>query len=125
MTYEQKRTQLQRIITDLMEKDDADPVTKVLINPIGLDMEDGINRQYAFLVGHRAHVNGIKVAVEVYLVLTETGRLPEKLPAFLPKDPFTGGDFIYEVTDEGFALRCQGEEFLKRKNRFLEFKVHK
>jgi len=63
--------------------------------------------------------------VEVYLALANAGQLPEKLPDHLPKDPFTGRDFIYEITDEGFALRCQGKDFLNRKYRLLEFKIKK
>ena len=78
---------------------------------------------YDFQVEQEAWINGIKTAVEVYLVLAKTGKLPEKLPDHLPKDPFTGKDFGYEITDEGFALRCAGEEFKKRKKSLLEFRV--
>jgi hypothetical protein len=123
MTYEQKRTQMQRLINKQMEGDGTDSVIKAILLS-GINMGVGeIDRQYPFLVGHAAHINGIKTAVEVYLVVAKTGQLPEKLPDHLPKDPFTGKDFVYEITDEGFALRCQDEEFLRRKNRFLEFKV--
>ena len=125
ITYEQKRTQMQRLINKQMEGDGNDSVIKAILLS-GINMGVGeIDRQYPFLVGHAAHINGIKTAVEVYLVLAKTGQLPEKLPDGLPKDPFTGQDFVYEITDEGFALRCQGEDFLSRKNRFLEFKVKK
>jgi hypothetical protein len=78
---------------------------------------------YPYQVMHQARINGIKAAVEVYLVLAKTGRLPEKLPEYLPKDPFTSEDFVYEITDEGFALRCQGEDFQKGRRTLLEFKV--
>ena len=78
---------------------------------------------YELQVGHEAHINGIKAAVEVYLVVAKTGRLPRELPDHLPKDPFTGRDFVYEITDEGFTLRCQSEEVPQRKD--LEFKVRK
>ena len=121
MTYEQKCAQMQSFINKLTEADGIDPVAKCAI--FVSDTRGMIERQYPFLVGHAAHINGIKAAVEVYLVVAKTGRLPEKLPDHLPKDPFTGQDFVYEITDEGFALRCQGKEFLRRKNRFLEFKV--
>ena len=125
MTYEQKRAQMQRLIDKLMEGDGTDSLVKAILLS-GINMGVGrIDRQYPFLVGHAAHINGIKAAVEVYLVLAKTGQLPEKLPDHLPKDPFTGRDFVYEITDEGFALRCQDEEFLRRKNRFLEFKVQR
>jgi hypothetical protein len=123
MTYEQKRAQMQRLIKKLKEEDGTDPVLKCVIFVPGMD--GMIDRQYPFLVGHAAHINGIKAAVEVYLVVAKTGQLPEKLPDHLPKDPFTGKDFVYEITDEGFALRCHDKEFLRRKNRFLEFKVKK
>ncbi len=81
--------------------------------------------RYPYRVGHQAHINGVKAAVEVYLVIAKTGQLPKTLPDGLPKDPFTGRDFVYEITDDGFALRCQGKEFLSRKNRWLDFKVRK
>lgn len=123
MTYEQKRAQMQRLIDKLKEGDSTDPVVKSVILVLGIDRI--IERQFPFLVGHAAHINGIKTAVEVYLVKAKTGQLPKKLPDGLPKDPFTGRDFVYEITDEGFSLRCQDEEFLRRKNQFLEFKVKK
>ena len=123
MTYEQKQTQMQRLIDKLTEEDSIDPLVKCVILISGTP--GMIEQQYPFIVGHSAHINGIKAAVEVYLALAKTGQLPEKLPDHLPKDPFTGRDFVYEITDEGFALRCQGEEFLKRKYRLLEFKVKK
>ncbi len=121
MTYEQKQTQMQRLIDKLTEEDGIDPVVKYVIFVSGTP--GMIERQYPYLVGCAAHINGIKAAVEIYLVIAKTGRLPKTLPDGLPKDPFTGRDFVYEITDEGFALRCQGEEFLSRKNQFLEFKV--
>lgn len=125
MTFEQKRAQMQALIDKQMKANGTNSVIKaIFLSGISLGI-DRIDRQYPFLVGHQAHINGIKAAVEVYLVLAKTGKLPEKLPDYLPKDPFTGRDFVYEITDEGFALRCQDEEFLKRKNQFLEFKVQK
>jgi hypothetical protein len=123
MTYEQKVDQMHKSYQELMEEDSTDTVIKYVILLSGT--QGMIDSQYPFIVGHQAHINGIKAAVEVYLELAKTGNLPEKLPDYLPKDPFTGQDFDYEITDEGFALRCQGEEFLRRKNQFLEFKVHK
>jgi hypothetical protein len=84
-----------------------------------------INSRFESQVRHTAQINSIKAAVEIYLVLAKTGQLPEKLPEYLPKDPTTGRNFIYEITDEGFALHYKGEEFIRRKNRFLEFKVKK
>jgi hypothetical protein len=114
---------MQRIVSKLTEADGAEPVTKYILfmkNVGGM-----IDIQYRVYVEHQAYINGIKAAVETYLVLAKTGRLPKTLPEGLPKDPSTGRDFIYEITDEGFALRCQNEKFLSRPNRRLEFKVKK
>ncbi len=120
MIYEQKLVQMNGLFNEKMKGDNTDPVVKNMINMVGR-----IDRNYSSLIEHTAYVNGIKAAVEVYLALANAGQLPEKLPDHLPKDPFPGRDFIYEITDEGFALRCQGKDFLNRKYRLLEFKVKK
>ena len=122
-TYEQKLAQMQRLISKLTEADDADPVTKDTLTM--MNMRGMINIVYPHHVWHQANINCIKAAVEVYLIVAKTGRLPESLPDYLPKDPSTGQDFVYEITDEGFALHCQDEKFLSRYSRRLEFKVKK
>ena len=76
---------------------------------------------YSYQVGRLAYTNSVKAAVEVYLIVAKTGRLPEKLPEYVPKDPFTGLDFVYETTDEGFTLRCQGDNTYEHK--VLAFKA--
>ena len=121
IAYEQKRADMQRIISKLTEADDTDPVIKDIL--IITNMKGTINREYTSYVEHQAYINGIKAAVEVYLVVAKIGRLSETLPDGLPKDPSTGRDFIYEITDEGFALHCQDEKFLSRQSEKLEFKI--
>jgi hypothetical protein len=119
MLYEQKYAKMKSLTDKFREKYIDDPVIAVVIKGSGMDYM--IDTIYPIEIGHMALTNGIKAAVEVYLVLAKTGELPEKLPGYLPKDPFTGQDFVYKITDEGFALRCRGEEYLN--NQFLEFKV--
>ena len=110
----------------MMEDDATDPIVKGFISPSGMNMKGQIVLAYSRgHIEHEARVNGTKAAVEIYLVLAKTGDLPEKLPDHLPKDPFTSLDFGYEITDEGFALRCHGEDFKERKKSLLEFKVKK
>ena len=121
IAYEHKRAKMQRIISKLTEADDTDPLTKNIL--IMINMREQINREYTSYVEHQAYINGVKAAVEVYLVVAKTGQLPETLPDGLPKDPSSGRDFVYEITDEGFALRCQDKKFLSRSSRRLEFKV--
>ncbi|MHC4329776.1 MAG: hypothetical protein ACYSWW_16805, partial [Planctomycetota bacterium] len=122
MTYEQKLSQIHGHINKTMEEDSTEPLAKAIISLDSMNMKGTIDNHYPFRIEHVAHADGIKAAVEVYLVVDKTGQLPEKLPSHLPKDPFTGQDFLYEITGEGFALRCQGEDFLKS---LLEFKVYR
>ncbi|MCK4787503.1 MAG: hypothetical protein KAV87_27340, partial [Desulfobacteraceae bacterium] len=120
MPYEKTYTEIQRLINKLEEQANSDPV--IILWPCVLV----IDNMYELQVRHTAEFNALKAAIEIYLVKAKTGQFPEKLPDGLPKDPYTGGDFGYEITDEGFALRCQGEEFQKgRMRQRLEFKVKK
>jgi hypothetical protein len=121
IAYEQKLSEMQKIINKLMEADDTDPVTKDILFTINIRAQ--INGGYTSYVEHQAYVDGFKAAVEVYLIMAKTGRLPKTLPDGLPKDPSSGKDFIYEITDEGFTLRCRDEKFLSSPSRRLEFKV--
>ena len=61
----------------------------------------------------KTHDNAIKSAIEIYLIKAKTGKLPETLPAGLPNDMFSGGDFEYEITDTGFILRCQQRDLAR------------
>ena len=45
-----------------------------------------------------------EAAIEIYLQAARSGSVPTKLPAGVPKDPFTGQDFAYQKTEEGFTL---------------------
>ena len=69
--------------------------------------------------------NAIKVALDIYVVKAKTGQLPDKLPAGLPKDLFSGKDFKYEKTTDGFVLRCRGKDLEKDETYKYEFKVKK
>jgi len=62
-----------------------------------------------------ADANATKAGVGVCLQYARAGRLPEVLPAGLPKDPFSGQDFQYERTPAGFILRCRGKDLAKDK----------
>lgn len=80
---------------------------------------------YRMSVNHRARMNALKAAIEIYLIRARTGKLPDVLPDGLPKDPYTCRDFGYEIVEGGFALRCQGEDFQReRPRRSLEFEIH-
>jgi len=72
-----------------------------------------------------AHANAVKAAIEVMLRRGKAGRLPDAIPAGLPKDPFSGKDFEYEKTGEGFIFRCRGKDLNRDEIHQYEFKVKK
>jgi len=67
--------------------------------------------------------NAVRAAIEIYIQKAKTGQLPETLPAGLPKDLFSGKDFRYEKTTDGFTLRCRGKDLDKNETYKYEFKV--
>ena len=78
--------------------------------------------EYKYWIRHKAYFNIMKSSIEIYLVKVQTGKLPEKLPEYLPKDPLNGQDFIYEISNEGFTLRSS-VNMNTRNNIYLEFKI--
>jgi hypothetical protein len=64
-------------------------------------------------------------AVDIYIINAKTGDLPNAIPAGLPRDLFSGEDFEYEKTADGFILRCQAKDLLKDEIYEYEFKVAK
>jgi hypothetical protein len=82
------------------------------------------DRIYTIDIRTKTICNALRTAVEIYIIKAKSGKLSDTLPAGLPGDLFSGTDFKYEKTADGFALRCQGEEFQTgHMRRILEFKV--
>jgi hypothetical protein len=73
---------------------------------------------------HNTLCNRLKVALEIYLIKAQTGKLPDVLPAGLPKDIYSGKDFVYEKTTDGFILHSKGEDLAEYYDKY-EFKVRK
>jgi hypothetical protein len=82
-------------------------------------------KAYNRSVGANAINNATRTAVEIYIIKATTGKLPDVLPADSPKDPYSGGDFEYEKTKEGFILRCHAEDLENNEIHQYEFKVCK
>lgn len=78
--------------------------------------------EYKYWIRHKAYFNIMKSSIEIYLVKAQTGKLPEKLPEYLPKDPLNGQDFIYEISNKGFTLKSS-VDMNTRNNIYLEFKA--
>jgi len=67
--------------------------------------------------------NAIRVAVRIYITKAKAGQLPDKLPAGMPKDLFSGQDFEYEKNDNGFTLRCRAKDLPDGKIHEYQFKI--
>lgn len=120
ISYEDKCAEIQRLTKKLKEEYGSDPAAEYVIFWSEVDR---MVQHYRIQVGDTACSNALKAAVEVYLVLAKTGQLPDKLPDRLPKDPFSGKDFEYDITKEGFVLRCRVKPIDEREVRQYEFKV--
>jgi hypothetical protein len=73
----------------------------------------------------RTHFNAVITALDLYVARAKTGRLPDALPQNALKDLFSGKDFEYEKTKDGFVLRCRGKDLDKDEIYEYEFKVKK
>lgn len=68
--------------------------------------------------------NALTTGIEILSTNTRTGKLPPALPAHMPKEHFSGLDFVYEKTSTGFVLSCQAldpNKKNKKKNLKFEF----
>ena len=74
---------------------------------------------------NKTQFNAVLAGIEIYIIKIKTGKLPDELPAGLPKDLFSGKDFLYEKTDAGFTLTGQGKDLDKDIVQKYEFKVAK
>jgi len=106
----------QNIIQEAEENPDA-TLTSISLPALG--------KIYDIAVRRKTHSNAIQAAIEIYIIKAKTRRLPDKLPGGLPKDLFSGKDFEYERTKDGFILRCQGKDLDKDEIHQYEFKVRK
>jgi hypothetical protein len=104
MLYEKAYPAIQKLVRDLGEKVNSDPIGKIVAENITW-MAEIVPRFYTTQVLSATRFNAFSVALELYLERAETGRLPEKLRGSYPKDIYSGRDFIYVVTGSKFLLR--------------------
>ncbi|MCP4609452.1 MAG: hypothetical protein GY845_12130 [Planctomycetes bacterium] len=116
--FDQTHSEIELLTYKLSRHDELVPfygLTSISVTP----------RFHNLHVNLKTKINGVKAAVEAYLVLAKTGQLPKTLPDGLPKDPYSGEDFKYEITKEGFVLHSKGKDFQGSLKRMLEFKIKK
>jgi hypothetical protein len=111
MTDQQRRAEMQKVLYELGEAFDIET------SEFGLHW-NAISTRFESPIVHKAHINSLKAAVELYLIMAKTGQLPEELPEYLPKDPYTGRDFSYKKNEDGFGLGCRSDIFKNGKKHF-------
>ncbi|MHC4533655.1 MAG: hypothetical protein ACYS6K_06865 [Planctomycetota bacterium] len=118
LPYRQSFEQLKRLDKKLKEDYKKDPHSILTNNFLA-----AIDRILSLNVRIITHFNALKTAIEIYMIEARTGKLPDALPDGLPGDLFSGKDFKYKKTAEGFTLRCQGKDLSKDEIYKYEFKV--
>jgi hypothetical protein len=115
MPYEQAFSQLMKLAGDFDSSDPAAATVKAFI--------PALNKIFSQKTYVETQVNAIKAGIEILLDHTRTGRFADTLPVGLPKDAFSGKDFEYEKTKDGFILRCPGRDLDKDELYQYEFKL--
>ncbi len=121
MPYQQKYVELQGLKEEWPDHAGADP-DDILSGRVRHGVDDVVGYHNIY-VRRLANFNAIRTAIEIYIVKAETGQLPEMIPPHLPEDPFSSQDFEYEVTGQGFVLRCREKVIGEDKLREYEFVV--
>lgn len=141
MSYQEKYSEIQSLTEKIENEYGGEPASfpilaahpeKMLTFSIVIRCADTVSSLYRLHVGHTARYNILMAGIEVYLIRAQTGQLPEKLPEGVPKDPFTGKDFTYKITQDGFTLSLPDKNVPRPdkrvprpKSRPYEFKVKK
>jgi len=84
---------------------------------------EGAQYYHQFTASDTAYLNCALAAIRVRQIEARTGQLPGVLPDDLPKDPFTGEDLEYDLTEDGFVLRFDPERLSGIRVREFRFKV--
>jgi len=120
MPYPKAYAELKRLCEkpekDIIENPDA-TLTTILL--------PAFDKSYSVGIRGKNLPNVIRAAIDIYIIKAKTGRLPDKLPAGLPGDLFSGKPFKYEKDADGFILRCQGRDLNRDEIHQYEFKVKK
>ena len=120
LPYPQSYEQLEKLAKKpaIESKKNPDAIMSTFLTP-------ALSRCLCLDLKTRTQFNAVKTALNLYIIRAKSVQLPDELPADLPKDLFSGKDFEYEKTKDGFVLRCQGKDLSKDKIYEYEFKVKK
>jgi hypothetical protein len=120
-SYNETYTRLKDLRQELEKEHGNDPAAKQIIEACADQVLNTHNAEALFTASSRA----LKVAIEVYIEIAKTGRVPFMPPESVLKDPYSDKDFEYETTKDGFLFRCRAPDLSKGTIiRPFEFKVH-
>jgi len=118
LPYPKSYEQLEKLAKkpEIDSKKNPDAVMSTYLTPalsriVGLDLKT------------KTQFNAVKTALNLYIIRAKTGQLPDELPQDMPKDLFSGKDFEYKKTKDGFILRCRGKDLSKDEIYEYEFKI--
>ena len=117
MPYERAYSQLNKLADNFDPNDPSSAAAGTLM--------PALNRVFSQKTLVETQANAITAGIEILLDRARTGKLPDALPTGLPKDTFSGKDFEYEKTKEGFTLHCRGKDLGKNEHYQYEFKLSK
>ncbi len=117
MQYERAHSQLKQLANDFDPNEPASGAAGAFM--------PALSKILTLKTRAETHVNALKSAIDICMTGAKKGQLPDVLPAGLPKDTFSGKDFKYEKTKDGFILRCRGKDLEKDEIHQYEFKVKK
>ena len=84
-----------------------------------------LSKCYSLSIGWKTNCDAMLTALDVYILAAKNGKLPTELPQSSYIDHFSGKPFIYEITDDGFTLRCQQEDLDKKEVHEFHYKLPK
>ncbi|MHC4386077.1 MAG: hypothetical protein ACYSU8_05905 [Planctomycetota bacterium] len=114
--YAEIGTALEKAFEDSKENDDAF-FTALFCPALAKCYNHGIN--------WKTNYDAMLTALDVYITAAKTGKLPTELPKSTYIDHFSGKPFIYEITKDGFILRCQQEDLVKKITHKFTYKLPK
>lgn len=118
LSYEQTCAELKMLYDSTKARYGSDPIIAGC-----LTSWDRMSWNYNWQVWYQAGDNALKTALEIYLIKAETGDLPAVLPDRCPKDPFSGKDFQYDETEQGFRLSCRVRPINRSLKWQFDFKI--
>ena len=80
---------------------------------------------YSHGIRWKTTYDAMLTAMDVYIFAAKNGKLPTELPKSTCIDHFSGKPFIYEVTKDGFTLKCQQEDLSEKITPEFSYKLPK